>query len=189
MNMSNTLITSARLINLRAAPRLIIAIGLFLLSTNAISEDKIDTKVLVLDFDLNDLTLHPAIEHEKKRVKTLRPLLTESLKDTHNYSIASLSQQLRDQEDKGKGYVFDRPEVAAKMGRAADAAWVVSGRLHKASFLFVYLKAQLIDATDGRVASDFVVEIKGWEPRLTAKGVEALALQIDESLRTLATNH
>ena len=71
------------------------------------------------------------------------------------------------------------------MARAADADWVVSGRLHKASFLFVYLKAQLIDAADGRIAADFVVEIKGWEPRLTAKGVDTLALQIDESLRTL----
>lgn len=140
--------------------------------------------VLVLDFELNDLTLNPATEFEEKRVKTLRPLLTEKLKDSLGYKIAQLAQDVRDEEDRGKGYIFDRPEVSAKMARAASADWVVTGRLHKASFLFVYLKSQLIDS-DANIRADFVVEIKGWEPRLTEKGIEALALQIDESLRTL----
>ena len=152
---------------------------------NGLGIDKLPANILVLDFELNDLTLHPNIKHEEERVKTLRPLLTQKLADDFTYSIAELSQSHRDSENKGKGYIFDRPEVAARMARAAGADWVVSGRLHKASFLFVYLKAQLIDAADGRIAADFVVEIKGWEPRLTAKGVDTLALQIDESLRTL----
>ena len=159
--------------------------ALLIFSCNALGTDKLPVNILVLDFELNDLTLHPNIKHEEERVKTLRPLLTQKLADDFTYSIAELSQSHRDSENKGKGYIFDRPEVAARMARAADADWVVSGRLHKASFLFVYLKAQLIDAADGRIAADFVVEIKGWEPRLTAKGVDALALQIDESLRTL----
>lgn len=162
-----------------------LSVALLVFSNVAISDDDQAAKVLVLDFELNDLTLHPNVKHEEERVKTLRPLLTQYLKDELNYTIATLSQEHRDREDKGKGYIFDRPEVAARMARAAAADWVVSGRLHKASFLFVYLKAQLIDAEDGQIAADFVVEIKGWEPRLTKKGVDALALQIDESLRTL----
>ena len=160
-------------------------VALLVFSNHAISDESQPANVLVLDFELNDLTMHPNVKHEEKRVKTLRPLLTQNLKDELNYTIAALSQEHRDREDKGKGYIFDRPEVAARMARAAGADWVVSGRLHKASFLFVYLKAQLIDAQDGQIAADFVVEIKGWEPRLTKKGVDALALQIDESLRTL----
>lgn len=140
--------------------------------------------VLVLDFELNDLTLNPATEFEEKRVKTLRPLLTAKLEENLGYKIAELSQDRRDEEDRGKGYIFDRPEVSAKMARAASADWVVTGRLHKASFLFVYLKSQLIDPS-AQVRADFVVEIKGWEPRLTEKGIDALALQIDESIRTL----
>jgi uncharacterized membrane protein len=141
-------------------------------------------RVLLLDFELNDLTLNPATDFEEKRVKTLRPLLTEQMDAFERYEIADLTQQKRDAEDKGKGYIFDRPEVSARMARAAGADWVVTGRLHKASFLFVYLKSQLIDA-EANVKADFVVEIKGWEPRLTKKGIEALALQIDESLRSL----
>ena len=163
----------------------IFAIALLGLSYPAISDKKQATNVLVLDFELNDLTMQPNVKHEEERIKTLRPLLTQQLKEAFSYSIAELAQSHRDKENKGTGYIFDRPEVSAKMARAAGADWVVSGRLHKASFLFVYLKAQLIHAENGKVAADFVVEIKGWEPRLTAKGVEALALQIDESLVTL----
>lgn len=143
------------------------------------------SKLLVLDFELNDLTLNPDTTAEEKRVKTLRPLLSSKLSYDYDHRIMELAQDKRDAEVKGKGYIFDRPQVAAEMGASADAEWVVSGRLHKASFLFVYLKAQLIDVSSGRVESDFVVEIKGWEPRLTEKGVEALALQIDDSLKSL----
>lgn len=142
-------------------------------------------KLLVLDFELNDLTLNPDTTAEEKRASSLRPLLSSRLLLEHEHVITDLAQEQRDAEVKGKGYLFDRPKVAAKMGESAGADWVVSGRLHKASFLFVYLKAQLIDVASGSVKADFVVEIKGWEPRLTKKGVEALALQIDESLDAL----
>lgn len=154
-------------------------------SSAAASNENQSASILVLDFELNDLTLYPDTENEEKRVKTLRPLLAEELKEAFSHSIASLPQQQRDQEDKGKGYIFDRPKVAARMARAADAQWVVSGRLHKASFLFVYLLAQLINAETDTVSANFAVEIKGWEPRLTEEGIDTLALQIDESLRTL----
>ena len=63
----------------------------------------------------------------------------------------------------------------------------MSGRLHKASFLFVYLKAQLIDTRDAGVKADFVVEVKGWSPKLTGKGIETLAVQIDAAIRQLTT--
>lgn len=149
-------------------------------------EDSLPSKLLILDFELNDLTLNPDTTKEEARVKTLRPLLREELQDTFKHTIVALDQELRDKEDKGRGYVFDRPEVSAKMARSAGADWVVSGRLHKASFLFVYLKAQLINAESGNIASDFVVEIKGWQPKLTKKGIDALALQIDESLTAIA---
>ena len=152
---------------------------------HAIAADNV-SKLLVLDFELNDLTLNPDTAAEETRVSSLRPLLSSKLSYDHNYQIMELDQEKRDAEVKGKGYLFDRPQVTTGMGAAADAEWVISGRLHKASFLFVYLKAQLIDVSTNSVAADFVVEIKGWEPRLTEKGVEALALQIDDSLKKLS---
>lgn len=148
-------------------------------------KSSLSATVLVLDFELNDLTMHPDTVREEKRVKTLRPLLTEMLQDTYDYTIAELSATERSAEEHGKGYVFDRPPVAARMARKAAADWVVSGRLHKASFLFVYLKSQLIDAATGEIRADYVVEIKGWEPRLTKKGVESLAVKINQDLQTV----
>lgn len=165
----------------------LLILNVVLFSRSAFSTESQPENILVLDFELNDLTLHPDTAREEKRVKTLRPLLAKKLSEVFSYQIAELSQHKRDEENKGKGYVFDRPEVAARMARAANARWVVSGRLHKASFLFVYLKAQLINSQDANVSADFVVEIKGWEDRLTEKGVDALALQIDESLRTIVS--
>lgn len=144
-----------------------------------------DSSILIMDFELNDLTLHPQTVMEEKRVVTLRPILTEMLQDTHGREIFDLSDEIRRSAQKGKGYLFDRPKVTGQLGRDVGARWVVSGRLHKASFLFVYLKAQLIDAESLSVKSDFVVEIKGWEPRLTRKGVETLAVQIDQSITEL----
>ena len=166
---------------------LILCCGLpagLIFATDAV-KNSASTTMLVLDFELNDLTLHPDTANEEKRVKTLRPLLTRKLAGVYGYDITSLSAAERAKEARGKGYVFDRPAVAARMGMKAGSEWVVSGRLHKASFLFVYLKSQLINAATGEVRADFVVEIKGWEPRLTEKGVDALALQVHESLQTL----
>ena len=140
--------------------------------------------ILVLDFELNDLTLHPAVELEEKRVKTLKPLLIEDLQQLE-YPLAPLSVERQQAESHGKGYIFDRPAVAARLGKLAGSDWVLTGRLHKASFLFVYLKAQLIDTSTAELVADFVIEIKGWEPRLTAKGVEALAVKLDKTLSVL----
>ena len=137
---------------------------------------------LVLEFELNDLTLYPNVEQEMERVALLRPLLVEELEVRHDHPVATLPSDAAAESDKGAGYVFDRPEVAARLAREAGATTVVSGRLHKASHLFVYLKAQLIDAADARVIADYVVEIKGWGERLTAKGVEALGVKIDATL-------
>jgi len=145
--------------------------------------------VLVLEFELNDLTLYPKVEQERARVASLRPLLLEAFADAENVEVRALPEQARVEADRGTGYLFERPAVAARLGRQSGADWVVSGRLHKASHLFVYLKAQLVDASDGEIAADFVVEIKGWGEKLTRRGVDALAVQIVESLDTLDAAH
>lgn len=141
--------------------------------------------IVVLVFELNDLTLNPNVLAETERTATLRPLLVEQLTHHHNISVIKNPASARIEAEKGHGYLFDRPAIAAKIGREAGVDWIVSGRLHKASFLFVYLKAQLINTQTSRVAADFVVEIKGPQKKLTKKGVESLALQIAAALETL----
>ena len=141
--------------------------------------------VAVLEFELNDLTLNPDLSMETRRTATLRPLLVAQLAGQHGLDLVENPASAVIESGKGRGYLFDRPALAAKIGREAGADWIVSGRLHKASFLFVYLKAQLIDCNTGRMAADFVVEIKGPQEKLTKKGIESLARQISDAIDAL----
>lgn len=142
-----------------------------------------DVPVLILDFELNDLTLDPGSPQEQERVASLRPLLAETLAAIGGYRIADTESERQAQDHRSFGYLFDHHDAAAELGRSAGADWVVVGRVHKASFLFVYFMAHLIDTRTGQLAGDFIVEVKGPQKRLTIKGVERLAEKIDETLR------
>lgn len=142
-----------------------------------------DVPVLILDFELNDLTLDPGSPQERERVASLRPLLAETLAAKGGYRIAEIDPQSQTQADRSFGYLFDHHDAAAELGRSAGADWVVVGRVHKASFLFVYFMAHLIDTKTGQLAGDFIVEVKGPQKRLTIRGVESLAEKLDEMLR------
>jgi hypothetical protein len=142
-----------------------------------------DVPVLVLDFELNDLTLDPGSPQEQERVASLRPLLAETLGAKGGYRIADIESERQALADRSFGYLFDHHDAAAELGRSAGADWVVVGRVHKASFLFVYFMAHLIDAKTGQLAGDYIVEVKGPQKRLTIRGVESLAEKIDKTLR------
>ena len=142
----------------------------------------------VLEFELNDLTLNPNLVEESERTATLRLLLAEQFTVHYNITVIANPPSARVEAGKGQGYLFDRPALVAKIGREIGVDWIVFGRLHKASFLFVYLKAQLIDTQTDQIAADFVVEIKGPQKKLTKKGIESLARQINAALETLAPN-
>lgn len=144
--------------------------------------------IAVLDFELRDLTLNPQLAEETKRTESLRLMLVEQLDQAHNIEVVANPESAALEAAKGQGYLFDRPDVAARIGREAGVEWIVSGRLHKASFLFVYLKAQLINTANGQIAADFVVEIKGQQKKLTKKGIETLAKQINDALQSLTQN-
>ena len=139
----------------------------------------------VMEFELKDLTLNPKIKEETERAATLRPLLAERLATHHKHTVVENTSDVKIESERAVGYLFERPAVAARLGRSMGVDWVVSGRLHKGSYLFVYLKAQLIDAKSGGVKADFAVEIKGPQQKLTYKGVESLAQQINDALEQL----
>ncbi len=164
------------------ASRDVLAAILFILLAMTGSGSAFSGTLIVLDFDLHDLTLNPDTKAETERTATLRPLLVDELSSTHKLTIQDNPPSAAKEAAKGQGYVFDRPALAGRIAAEAGAEWVVSGRLHKASFLFVYLKAQLIRASSGKVEADFVVEIKGPQKKLTAKGVETLAVQVNDAL-------
>jgi hypothetical protein len=137
-----------------------------------------DTRIAVLDFELKDLTPLPNTPQELERTASVAPLLRRMLADKPHLVIVDIDAAAQTAADKGAGYLFDRPETAAELGAAADADYIVVGRLHKPSFLFAYLKAHLVDVKKKILVGDFVVEVKGAAEKVTAKGVESLAGKI-----------
>ena len=75
------------------------------------------TDIAVLEFELNDLTLNPNLVEEAERSATLRPLLVEQFTDHHNITVIANPPSARVEANKGKGYLFDRPALVAKIGR------------------------------------------------------------------------
>lgn len=144
-----------------------------------------DGRIAVLDFELNDLTLDPNNPAERERTASIKPMLEQALKGT-NHAVVAVDPAAQRAADEGMGYLFDHADAAAALGRAVGAQWVVVGRVHKASFLFVYFKAHVVNATTGEQVADLVVEVKGPQKALTVRGVESLAQQISAAVEKAA---
>lgn len=134
-----------------------------------------ETRIAVLDFQLNDLTLLPGNQKELERTASIGPMLEDALRGFAQVQIVEVDPAAAREADAALGYLFDHSEVAARLGATYGADWILVGRLHKPSFLFAYLMARLVDTRTGKVAEDIVVEIKGTQPVVTRKGVLRLA--------------
>jgi len=141
--------------------------------------------IAVLEFEVNDLTLNPATEAERERAITLRPLMQTALKETHSYNIVSIDPEIQTSADKGVGYLYDKPALVAELGKSVDADYVIVGRVHKASFLFVYFKALVIDVAQQKLVSEQIIEVKGPQQKFSAKGIEALSILVDRDIQAL----
>jgi hypothetical protein len=147
-----------------------------------------DIRIAILDFELNDLTLNltpsPVNAEEVERTASIKPLLLKALEAKGGYRLIEIDLETQKEANAGFGYLFDHPDVAAELGQNFDADWILVGRVHKASFLFVYFKAHLINIKTKQLVGDYTVEVKGQQEKITPKGVERLAEQIDETIRS-----
>jgi hypothetical protein len=144
------------------------------------------TRIAVLEFELNDLTLLPRTPEELERTASVAPLLREALVNKDSYESVVIDPDTQAKANVAFGYLFDHPEVAAELGARFGAEWVAVGRLHKPSFLFAYLKVRLVNVKTGGLAGDFVVEVKGYLKKLTERGVVRLAEQIVRTINARA---
>lgn len=141
-------------------------------------------RIAVLDFELRDLTLKPGVPQELERTASVKPLLEEELHKA-GYEIIAIPLAAQTQATAGFGYLFDHHDIAAQLAKQYGADYVIVGRLHKPSFLFVYLMAHLIDVKQQRLIADYLSEVKGAEKKLTLKGVESLVVKINETFSAL----
>jgi hypothetical protein len=142
------------------------------------------TSLAILDFELHDLTLLPATPEEVQRTARLRPLLEQSL-TSRNHRIDNIAATTQAAAAWGTGYLADHPDAVAALADPAHTRFIVVGVLGKPSFLFSYIQARLVDVRSQQVVGNFSVEVKGQQDKITARGIDELARQIDARLRTL----
>ncbi len=143
------------------------------------------TRVAILEFELLDLTLAPKIQEEKERAASIKPMLQELLEAKGGYELININAKTQHYANQGVGYLFDHHDVVADLGQQFGADFVVMGRVHKASHLFVYFLVQLVSVKTQRLVGNYVVEIKGPQKKLTIKGVESVAEKINKTLKSL----
>lgn len=139
--------------------------------------------IVILEFELKDLTPIATDATELKRTASLKPLLEQALENKVAYEVLPIEPEIAAEADAGVGYLFEHHDVAAELGQRLGAEWIVVGRLHKPSFLFAYLMAHLIEVKSARLVGNFVVEVKGRPEVTTRKGVEKLAEKIDRVIK------
>lgn len=154
---------------------------LLLLLALSIAPAQAGPRIAVLAFELNDLTMMPGIPAEIERTASIKPLLEQELK-TAGYPMVTVDKAMQQQANSGFGYLFDHNDVAADLGKALGADYILVGRLHKPSFLFAYLIGHLIRVKDGRLIGNYISETKGGDKKLTLKAIESLAVKIDADL-------
>jgi hypothetical protein len=153
---------------------------LFITKVNA------ETTIAILDFELRDLTLAPGVPAEVQRTASIKAMLEAELKRA-GYKIVAVDSESQREANGGVGYLFDHDDSAAELAKKAGADYIVVGRLHKPSFLFAYIMGHLVRANDGHLIGNYISETKGGDKKLTLKGVESLAVKIDNDLDKIYT--
>ena len=154
-------------------------LGVLLTGLGAASSALAATRIAVLDFELNDLTgITPIPREDLERTASLAPLLRAEL-GKKGYELVEISQAEQAKANSGFGYLYDRPDEAARFGSRLGADIVVVGVIHKPSFLFAYLKVRLANASRAVALGEHIVEIKGSAATVTGRGIAQLARQID----------
>ncbi|MES2636389.1 MAG: hypothetical protein V4605_03620, partial [Pseudomonadota bacterium] len=92
----------------------------------------------------------------------------------------------------GNGYLYDRPEVAGKIGGECGADYVLMGQTWKPSFLFVFPQVQVVDTRKNLTREQLVVvsrvvqlEASTLDKNVTENAAKKLAMQIIDKLKTL----
>ncbi len=142
------------------------------------------TRIAILEFELLDLTLAPRIQEEKERAASIKPMLEKILEAKDGYQLININSKAQHEANQGVGYLFAHHDVVAKLGEQFGADFVVMGRVHKASHLFVYFLVQLVNVKTQRLVGNYAVEIKGPQKKLTIKGVESVVEKINKTLKS-----
>jgi hypothetical protein len=144
-----------------------------------------DTRIVALDFQLQDMTDLPNAPAELKRIEYLSKAFKEKLADK-GFELIPPSEKLQTVlTENNAAYLFDRPEVAAQLAQESGADYLVLGLALKPTYLFVYPRIKLIDLkTQEPVLSGYVqLESSAQDENTTTHSAAQLASKIAKFLQ------
>lgn len=144
-------------------------------------------KVMVLDFQLNDLTDLPNAPEELARIEYLTSTFKQRLID-HGVEIVPVNDRLKAElSTYSATYLFDRVNHAAQLAEGSGADYLVIGIAMKPTYLFVYPRIRMVDIkTQQGVLSTYAQLESSWtDKNTTANTAERLANKVSEKLREL----
>lgn len=158
---------------------LIISTLIFCGSTNA------KPRIVILDFELNDITSLPNTPKELLRTASVKPLIERAIIQQDNYDIIQISPETQREANPGSGYLFRYHDVAAKLGTQFKTDWILVGQHSKPSFLYSYLMAYLINVKTEKTVARYDIELKGNHQKVTERGVMKLVQKINGTILKL----
>lgn len=166
--------------------KVIFFVILLVLTTSAAFAGK-DAKVMVLDFQLNDLTDLPNAPEELARIAYLSATFKQKLVD-NGVALVPVNDRLKAElSANSPTYLFDRVEHAAKLAEGSGADYLIIAVALKPTYLFVYPRILLVDIKTQQVvlAKASQLESSWLDKNTTARSAEKLARMVSEKLQAL----
>ena len=154
----------------------ILIIALFIMGSSVYASPSI----VILDFELIDITSLPNTPEELVRTASIKPLLEQAMSREGDYEIIQVSRIKQESANPGLGYLFRFHDVAAKLGKQFGADWIIVGQHSKPSFLYSHLKVHVINVKTAQLKAGYSIELKGNHEKVTDRGVKSLARKINE---------
>lgn len=147
-------------------------------------------KVMVLDFQLNDMTDLPNAPEELERIAYLSSTYKQKLAD-NGVDIVPVNDKLKaDIAGQSATYLFDHIPYAAKQAEGSGADYLLIGVALKPTYLFVYPRILLVDIKTQKVVMARAAQLESsWSDKnTTARTAEQLANMVSEELKLLTAD-
>ena len=146
-----------------------------------------DAKVMVSDFQLNDLTDLPNAPEELARIAYLSSTFRQKIIE-YGIEVVPVNDRLKAELSANSAtYFFDHPALAAKLAEGSNADYLVIGVALKPTYLFIYARILLVDIkTQQAVYASYVQLESSWsDQHTTARNAEKLAEKVRAKLNEL----
>lgn len=144
-------------------------------------------KVVVVAFELNDMTNLANAPEELQRIALLSTQFESSLKRLGVNVVPAGAQVRAEVEKHSPSYLYDNVSTAVNLNRETGADYLVIGVALKPTYLFVYPRLIIVDMKTQSVVMSKAAQLESsWsDENTTIRTAEKLAQVVKERLETL----